>query len=50
MAERCNLELTFGQFHLPKYEVPAGHTLDSYLEHLAEEGLDRRYGRRPPTR
>ena len=31
VAERCNLELTFGQFRLPRYEVPAGQTLDSYL-------------------
>jgi DNA polymerase-3 subunit alpha len=47
VAERCDLELTFGQFHLPKYDVPAGHTLDSYLEHLAFEGLTRRYGGSP---
>src|SRR3989441_7075580 len=47
VAERCDLELTFGQFHLPKYDVPAGYTLDSYLEHLAFEGLRRRYGGSP---
>jgi DNA polymerase-3 subunit alpha len=43
VAERCNLELTFGQFHLPRYEVPAGHTLDSYLREVAEAGLRRHY-------
>ena len=47
VAERCDLELGFGQFHLPKYDVPAGYTLDSYLEHLAFEGLKRRYGGSP---
>jgi DNA polymerase-3 subunit alpha len=47
VAERCDLEIGFGQFHLPKYDVPAGHTLDSYLEHLAFEGLKRRYGGSP---
>jgi DNA polymerase-3 subunit alpha len=47
VAERCDLELAFGQFHLPKYDVPAGHTLDSYLERLAFEGLTRRYGGSP---
>jgi DNA polymerase-3 subunit alpha len=47
VAERCNLELAFGQFHLPHYDVPPGHTLDSYLEHLAFEGLTRRYGGSP---
>ena len=24
VAERCNLELTFGEFHLPRYQVPDG--------------------------
>ena len=48
VAERCKLQLGFGQFHLPNYDVPAGHTLDSYLEHLATEGLARRYGSSPP--
>ncbi len=48
VSERCKLELGFGQFHLPNYDVPAGHTLDSYLEHLATEGLARRYGSSPP--
>ena len=43
MAERCNLELTFGQFRLPRYEVPAGQTLDSYLRQVAEVGLRRHY-------
>jgi DNA polymerase-3 subunit alpha len=43
VAERCNLELTFGQFRLPRYEVPAGHTLDSYLREVAEAGLRRHY-------
>ncbi|MFN2226597.1 MAG: DNA polymerase III subunit alpha, partial [Anaerolineae bacterium] len=31
-------------FHLPKLEVPAGHTAQSYLRHLTEEGLRRLYG------
>ncbi len=48
VAERCDLGLSFGQFHLPKYDVPPGFTLDSYLEHLAFEGLKRRYGSSPP--
>ena len=47
VAERCNVDLQFGQFHLPNYQVPAGYTLDSYLEHLAFEGLARRYGGSP---
>ncbi len=43
VAERCDLELTFGQFHLPRYDVPPGHTLDSYLRERAEAGLRTRY-------
>jgi DNA polymerase-3 subunit alpha len=48
VAERCNLELAFGQFHLPHYRIPEGHTPESYLEHLAWEGCKRRYGPTPP--
>jgi DNA polymerase-3 subunit alpha len=47
VAERCNLTLDFGSFHLPRYVVPDGHTLDSYLRELATAGLRRRYGRSP---
>ncbi len=47
VAERCNVDLAFGQFHLPRYRVPDGYTLDSYLEHLASEGLAKRYGGSP---
>jgi DNA polymerase-3 subunit alpha len=43
VAERCNLEMTFGQILLPKYTVPKGHTLDSYLRKLAEDGLRHRF-------
>jgi DNA-directed DNA polymerase III PolC len=47
VAERCNLTLDFGRFHLPKYVVPDGHTLETYLQQLAREGLRRRYGASP---
>jgi DNA polymerase-3 subunit alpha len=43
VAERCNLELKFGQILLPKYTVPEGYTLESYLRKLAEEGLRKRF-------
>ena len=43
VAERCNLDLPFGEIHLPRYEVPQDFTLDSYLAHLAQEGLKTRY-------
>src|SRR5919197_6211131 len=47
VAERCNLTLDFGRFHLPKYVVPDGHTLETYLQQKAREGLRRRYGAQP---
>lgn len=43
IAERCNVELEFGKVHLPRFEVPAGFTEDSYLEKLCYEGLRKRY-------
>jgi DNA polymerase-3 subunit alpha len=42
IAERCNLEIPLGESHLPRYQVPESYTLDSYLEHLVEGGLQRR--------
>ncbi|OGL01583.1 MAG: DNA polymerase III subunit alpha [Candidatus Rokubacteria bacterium RIFCSPHIGHO2_12_FULL_73_22] len=47
VAERCNLTLDFGAFHLPHYVVPEEHTRDSYLGELARAGLRRRYGPSP---
>ncbi len=43
VAERCDLTVPIGEIHLPRYEVPAGHSLDSYLGVLAEAGLRTRY-------
>jgi DNA polymerase-3 subunit alpha len=48
VAERCDLQLAFGKFHLPNYQLPVGfETLDAYLEHLAIDGLRARYGASP---
>jgi DNA polymerase-3 subunit alpha len=47
VAEQCDLTLDFGKFYLPRYQVPEGHTLDSYLAERAWEGLARRYGSSP---
>jgi DNA-directed DNA polymerase III PolC len=47
VAERCNLTLDFGRFHLPRYVVPDNHTLETYLEEQTREGLKRRYGPSP---
>jgi len=44
IAERCNVNLDFTEYHLPHFPVPDGHTEESYLRHLCEQGLERRYG------
>ncbi len=44
IAEMCNLEFHFGRVELPNFPIPLGHTPDSYLRQLCEEGLHHRYG------
>jgi DNA polymerase III subunit alpha len=47
VAERCDLTLEFGTFHLPQYQAPPGMTLDRYLAERARAGLAWRYGPAP---
>jgi DNA polymerase-3 subunit alpha len=42
VAERCNLELEFGEHHFPLFPVPAGESLDSMFERAARDGLAKR--------
>ena len=42
IAETCNFDFVLGEPKLPVYEVPEGHTLESYLRELAYRGLERR--------
>ena len=44
IANRCNLVLDYGESLMPKYEVPEGHTNDSYLKELCYQGLREKYG------
>lgn len=44
IANRCNLVLDYGESLMPKYEVPEGHTNDSYLKELCYQGLHEKYG------
>ncbi len=44
IAERCNVEIEFGVTKLPHFEVPEGFDSWTYLNHLCNEGLERRYG------
>ena len=44
ISSRCCVEIEFGKYKLPHFEVPEGHTSESYLRKLCEEGLVSRYG------
>lgn len=46
IAEQCEVDLSFKGYHLPNFPVPEGFDAQSYLRHLCEEGLHRRYGPR----
>lgn len=45
IADRCNVEFTFGEYHIPEYNPPEGLSCSEYLRKLCYEGLERRYGR-----
>ncbi len=44
IADRCNVEFTFGDYHLPEYIPPDGKSTDEYLRELCYKGLVKRYG------
>ena len=48
IADKCHLIMEMGKSPLPHYEVPAGHTVESYLDYVVHEGLKERYGEIPP--
>ena len=43
IAERCNVDLGFKEYHLPNFPVPEGKTAAGYLRELCESGLRKRY-------
>ena len=48
IAEMCNLEFTFGKYHLPEFAVPEGETSQTYIRKLCERGFAEKYrGERP---
>jgi error-prone DNA polymerase len=46
LGEQCAFGLALIAPQLPPFDVPAGHTEDSWLRELAMAGAERRYGRR----
>jgi DNA polymerase-3 subunit alpha len=43
IAEMCELDLPFGQNHLPVYRVPDGFTTDTYFAKVARDGMQERW-------
>lgn len=43
IADRCNVTIEFGNYHLPPFDVPEGYTSRTYIEKLCEEGLQRKF-------
>ena len=44
IADRCHVELEFGNYKIPKYEVPEGFaSAKEFLAHICEEGFKEKY-------
>ena len=49
IAERCNVEFIFNQYHLPVFPVPEGYTDESYFRKLCYDGFAERYPQAPES-
>ena len=47
IAQRCNVEFVFNQYHLPSFPVPEGYTNEKYFRKLCYEGFEERYAEPP---
>ncbi len=47
IADRCNLEFTFHEYHLPSFPVPEGYTNEEYFRKLCMDGFRERYENPP---
>ena len=43
IADRCNLEFVFNEYHLPSFPVPEGYTNEEYFRKLCMDGFAERY-------
>ena len=43
VADKCQYEVEFGNYKLPKFDIPEGFTQDGYLTKLAWEGFAERF-------
>ncbi len=49
IAEMCNVEFVFNQYHLPSFPVPEGYTNEQYFRKLCYEGFEERYQKPPES-
>ena len=49
IADRCNLEFVFNQYHLPSFPVPEGYTNEEYFRKLCMDGFRERYADPPES-
>ena len=49
IADRCNLEFTFHEYHLPSFPVPEGYTNEEYFRKLCMDGFRERYENPPQS-
>ena len=47
IAERCDVEIPMGTYHMPDFQVPAGESLDEVMEQQSWAGLRNRLGMDP---
>lgn len=43
IADRCHVEIEFGNYKVPHFEVPDGYDSRSFLQELCDEGMKERY-------
>ena len=49
IADMCNLEFVFNEYHLPAFPVPEGYTNEQYFRKLCYEGFEERYQNPPES-
>ena len=49
IAERCNLDFVFNEYHLPSFPVPDGYTNEEYFRKLCYDGFAQRYPHKPES-
>ncbi|MEE8263043.1 MAG: DNA polymerase III subunit alpha, partial [Gammaproteobacteria bacterium] len=42
VAQRCNVDLSLGDYHLPDFPVPEGYSQEEWLRHEALKGMEQR--------